>query len=439
MPRGSRSQRAKPTAARDTLARSSRRPVKAAAAVTAGALALAGCGGVAAQGSQGQATASAKCGKTIKIGAPLPFSGPLQEFGTNSYQGMQVAVNEINAAGGIKSVGGAKLTLLKADVSSFDTGQATSATTQLVSEGVVAMSGAWLSAQTVPVEGVAESSKVPLISQAWADALSANGNQYYFQPPAVSSKLGASGTADLVAAAKAAGVTFKRVTAIAPNDVANETQYKAAIKEFEAKGAKGQPPTFYTPGLTDVTPIVNIVKREHPDLILTGGSPADSVLIVKGLRSAGINTPIMSFGGGFGEQSFAQALGSSVNGILDVTTWNDDLKLDGVSQAASDYEKAYNAKFMPAEAGESWVAIEDVADAINQAKSCSSVKIAQALHSIDITSGPGSAMPPGGVSFTKQGTNPNAVPILVQWQGDVPRTIAPAKVATASFQKPAGS
>lgn len=429
---------------RSTLARrAGRRPAVGgrfgcALALTAGVAGLAGCGGVASSSGGSHAHASANCGKTIKIGAPLPFSGPLQEFGTNSYQGMETAVHEINSTGGIKAVDGAKLQLVKADVSSADTGQATSATTQLTSKGVVAMSGAWLSAQTVPVSAVAQASKVPIVSQAWADALSQNGNHYYFQPPAVSSLLGDAGVKDLLAAVKAKHVTFKRVTAIAPNDVANETQYKAAVKTFVAAGASAPAPTFYTAGLSDVSPIVNKIKAEKPDLILTGGSPADSVLIVKGLRNAGIDAPIMSYGGGFGEASFAKALGPSVNGILDVTTWNGDLKLDGVKQAQTDYDTAYHASFMPAEAGESWVAVEDIAAGIARAKSCAPTKVAGALHSIDISSGPGSAMPAGGVSFTKAGTNPHAVPILVQWQHGVPRTIAPTKLATASFQQPRG-
>lgn len=412
-----------------------------AALAAVSAFSVAGCsGGIANQGNGGStaaATTAASCGSTIKIGAALPFSGPLQEFGTNSYRGAQVAVDEINAAGGIKSLGGAKLTLVKGDVSSFDTGQATSATTQLIQQGVVALTGAWLSAQTTPVSAVAQSSKVPLVSQSWADALSANGNAYYFQPPARSSALGTQGVKLMIDAAKAAGITFHKAEVILPNDVANQTQGNALVKAFNKAGISTPAATFYTAGLTDATPIVSKVRADKPDLIVTGGSPADSILIVKALRSAGITTPLSSVGGGFAEASFARALGPAVNGIMDITVWNDDLPLAGVAAATKAYESDYKTTFFPVEAGETWVAVQDIAAGLEKAASCSPTALATALHSIDLTSGPGSAMPGGGVYFGTAGYNQKAEPILIQWQNNVPVTIGPAGLKQATF-KPAG-
>lgn len=408
------------------------------ALAAAGTVVLAGCGGgVATQNSSGggaSASGAQKCGSTIKIGAALPFSGPFQEFGMNSFNGAQVAVNEINASGGIKSLGGTKLQLVKGDVSSLDTGQATSATTQLIQQGVIALTGAWLSSQTVPVAAVAQSSQVPLISQSFADALSANGNQYYFQPVARSSQVGAGGVKLMIDAAKAAGLTYHKAVVILPNDVANQTQGNAAVTALNQAGVTTPQATFYGAGLNDATPIVSKVKQENPDLIITGGSPADSVLIVKALRGAGIQTPLSSFGGGIPEPSFAKALGDSVNGIMDVTVWNDDLKVQGVSAAVSEYKKLSGEPFMPFEAGDTWVAIRDVAAALEASKSCSPQALATALHALNETSGPASAVPGGGVKFAPGGYNENAKPILVQWQNGKPVTVAPDDLATSKLQ-----
>jgi branched-chain amino acid transport system substrate-binding protein len=408
--------------------------VIAGAAVVAGVtLVLAGCGGVANKPAASGASGSAECGSTISIGTPLPFSGALQEFATNSFQGAQTAVDEINAAGGIKSLGGAKLTLVKGDVG-LDAGQATSATTQLVEQGVVAMTGAWLSAQTVPVSAVAQSSKVPLVSQAWADALSSGGNQYYFQPPVRSSVLGGKGVGLILDAAKSAGISYHKVIAVAPNDVANQTQYTAAVRALNAAGVAGAAPSFYTSGLTDATPVVNQVKASGADLILIGGTPADSILLVKALRAAGITAPLASFGGGFAEGSFGKALGDDVNGIMDVTVWNNDLKLSGVAAAAKAYDKKYGTKFMPVEAGETWVAVHDIAAGLEKAASCDPVTLATTLHTEHFTSGQAAAIPgDGGVYFGDAGYNQNAIPVLIQWQNGVPKTIAPSKYATAKF------
>lgn len=404
-------------------------------AVSAG-LALAGCsGGIANKGSGASASGDQKCGSTVSIGAVLPFSGPLQEFGTNSFQGAQVAVDEINKAGGIHSLGGAKLALVKGDAGA-DPATTTSATTQLVNQKVAALTGAWLSTLTTTASAVAQSSQVPLLSQSWADALSSNGNQFYFQPPVRSSLLGAEGVADILSAAKTAGVTYHRVVAVAPNDVSNQTQYTAAVKALTEAGIQAAAPSFYTAGLTDATPIVNQVKAANPDLVMLGGTPADSILLVKALRSAGITAPLASIGGGFAEESFAKALGDNVNGIMDITVWNDDLKLDGVADASAAYEKKYGTTFMPVEAGETWVNIHDIAAAMEKAKSCKPTDIAAALRQLDVTSGPASAIPGGGVAFGPQGYNTKAIPILIQWQNGVPVTIAPNKLMVKKFIAP---
>ncbi|CAN5225235.1 amino acid ABC transporter substrate-binding protein [soil metagenome] len=407
------------------------------AIAAAGALALAGCsGGVASQGG-GSSNTSAAAGacSTLLIGAPFPFSGPFSEIATTGYQGTELAVDQINKAGGIKALGGAKLSLQKGDTSSLDTTQASSAATKLISDGAIALNGAWATTLTAPIAPVAERAQVPLLTQAWADTLSQQGYKYYFQPPAKSSQLGASGAQYVIDAAKAAGVSFATVAVVAPNDVANQTQYNGAAKTFADQGAKVPKPVFYQTGITDVTPIVNTISSEKPDLILTGGSPADATLIVKGLRAAGITVPMMSFGGAFSgtAPSFAKSLGDAVNGLTVVTNWNGDLPLDGVKEAATAYEAKYGTTYMPDLAGESWVNTYLIAAALEKAKSCKPADIATALRSLDEKSGPASAIPGDGVSFTDAGTNPNAVPILLQWQDGVPKTIWPSKYASAKF------
>ncbi|WP_417563030.1 ABC transporter substrate-binding protein [Microbacterium sp.] len=412
-----------------------RRNLTGAAVLTIGALALTACSGVA--GQTGDTTTNAAACATITIGAPLPLSGPYTAFGQTALNGTELAVKEVNAAGGIKSLGGAKLKLEQSDTSSADTTQAASATSKLISDGAVALLGAWSTVLTAAVAPVAERSEVPLITTAWGDPLSANGYKYYFQTSPKSSVFGGEGAQDVIAAAKAAGITFQNVLAIAPNDAANQAQYKAAVKTFTDAGANAPAPIFYAPPLTDVSAIVNTVVKAKPDLILTGGGPADATLIVKGLRDAGVTAPLMGFGGAFAgtDPTWPAGVGDGVNGIMVVTAWNDDIPLDGVSEAAKAYTKAYGTAYMPDHAGVSWVNTHLLADAIEKAASCDPADIAAALRSIDVTSGPGAAIPGGQVSFDATGINPHAVPLLLQWQGNVPVTIWPQDLATAKLVK----
>ena len=54
--------------------------------------------------------------ESIKIGVVMPLSGPNAQFGRNSLNGIQLALDDVNGAGGIKSLGGAKIELAVADV-----------------------------------------------------------------------------------------------------------------------------------------------------------------------------------------------------------------------------------------------------------------------------------------------------------------------------------
>lgn len=408
-----------------------RRATAVIAAAAAAALALAGCsGGIATQTKP--TGGSATCSSTVQIGAPLPLSGPLADFGNNSLNGAKIAADDINKAGGLTGLGGAKLKIVAGDTSSADAGTATSATSKLIGDGAVGLVGAWLSNLTTTVSTVAEQSQVPILTQSWADSLSQRGYKYYFQAPPKSSVIGKAATDYMVAAAKSAGVTFTKVAGVGPNDVANTTQINAAVNAFKASGAAADEPTFYQAGITDATPIITRIAAQNPDLILISGSPADASLIVKGLRAHGITTPIMGFGGAFVVPSFAKVMGPEVDGLLAVGAWNWDLPMDGVKNAAKEYEKAHG-EFMPMEAGESWNDVYLLAAAMEKAKSCEPAKIATALHSMTATSGPAASMPGGKVSFGEDGTNPSATPILTQWRNGKTVTVWPKQYATATI------
>lgn len=75
---------------------------------------------------------SAYAEDVVKIGMIQPLSGPNAVFGINSERGMQLAVDMINENGGIKSLGGAKLELIPADIPTPNT--AAQATSRLISK-----------------------------------------------------------------------------------------------------------------------------------------------------------------------------------------------------------------------------------------------------------------------------------------------------------------
>ena len=94
-------------------------------------------------------------------GALFPFSGALALLGQESYRGLELAVNEINAAGGIN---GEKIQIVKADA--VDPTQAVSETKRLISSNVIGVFGSYASGISYAASPVTELAGVPYSS--WA-------------------------------------------------------------------------------------------------------------------------------------------------------------------------------------------------------------------------------------------------------------------------------
>jgi branched-chain amino acid transport system substrate-binding protein len=143
------------------------------------ALALAGFGGPGAHAAE-----------DVKVGVLLPLSGSVAPIGQNNRRGHELAVDEINAAGGIKSLGGAKLVLVDGDTQG-NPNVGIQETEKLAGKGVVAIMGAYQSNVTFPTTQIAEKLQVPYIDPvAIADSITEGRNFKYtfkFSPKATSS------------------------------------------------------------------------------------------------------------------------------------------------------------------------------------------------------------------------------------------------------------
>ncbi len=94
--------------------------------------------------------------REVKVGVVLPLSGKLAETGADLKRGLEFAVEEINKAGGIKSLGGAKIVLVFGDSAGKPETGAAEAERLITEEKVVAMLGSYQSAVTKTVSEVCE-------------------------------------------------------------------------------------------------------------------------------------------------------------------------------------------------------------------------------------------------------------------------------------------
>ena len=388
------------------------------------ALALAGCGGGATEGGQGE---------EIKIGLPHPLTGVWAEGGQNSVNGALLAIEDINAGGGVEALEGAQLAGVEADTSSADPGQAASVTRRLAQQdGVSALIGSYVSALSLTASTEAEQAGIPILTQAFTDELTTRGYQYLFQLPPASSEIGASTVPYVRDAFAAADFPLQRVAVVSSNDAALQAQAEGTVATAEAEGLDVVATEFYPIDLTDASVLAQQVVRADPDLVFLGGPTQAAILVVQTLRSVGYDGPVVGLGGGgILNKGFAEALGDDVNGVLSMAAWNWDMPYEGVDDVNQRFMERFDEPFMSQEAGESYTAVWILKEAMESAGSSEPADIAEALRELSLTSGPGSYMPGGEVGFDETGLNPDTFPIMIQWQDGVPKGVWPEDVQAA--------
>ena len=122
-----------------------------------------------------------RAAETVNIGGLYPVTGSMAQIGQGCVNAAKLAVQMVNDAGGIKSLGGAKLNLIVSDVQS-DTTVTRTETDRLISGyKLSAIHGCFASALTLIASEVAERAKVPLLTGSSTDQLNKD-RHYTFTP-----------------------------------------------------------------------------------------------------------------------------------------------------------------------------------------------------------------------------------------------------------------
>jgi branched-chain amino acid transport system substrate-binding protein len=368
----------------------------------------------------------------IPIALVYPTSGVWKTQGENSLRGAQLAIEDINAAGGI--LGGRKLVARVADAGN-DPQTAASAARQLLQRNkVAALLGAYLSSYTLTVSTVAERAGVADVTQSFSDELITRGYKYTFKTTPTAKAFSTSVFDYLVQMYHAAGMKPPTAAILASDDASGQQQYAAAVEAAPKANIKVVLQVQYPANITDTSALVNRIVAAKPEILLLNGPDLAEIQIVKAVRSRGIDVPIVGLGGaGVTTQAFVDALGSSTDGVLATVPYNGDLGAK-TADIAQRYMAKYGGTFMPAESGTAYVGAWLVARAIDKAGTADSKKVAEALRQLDVTDGPAELYPGGRISFNDNGLNEQAYPLMIQYQGGKPVTVWPQKDAKAKPQ-----
>lgn len=257
---------------------------------------LAGCnaseeGSPASSGSTGGESTE----EVIRIGANLELSGQVASYGSSIGQGADLAIKEINDAGGID---GKKIELVKVDNKS-ENSEATSAAIKLATQDkVVAMIAPATSGNVLATAQIANSNKVPTVTASGtAPNVTENAdgsiNDYVFRTCFIDPFQG------IVAANFATEeLGAKNVAIYADNSSDYAKGLAASFKaQIEKNGGKVVAEEFYIAKDVDFKSTLTNLKSKNPEFVFIPGYYEEVGLIVKQARELGIEVPLMGADG----------------------------------------------------------------------------------------------------------------------------------------------
>src|SRR5499427_8225999 len=386
--------------------------------------------------------------KTFKIGAIHPVTGALAEPGQACRLGAQMAVDAINAAGGIKGKGGIKLELLLGDTQTKPENGRVEAE-RVVTQGAQMLLGSFDSGSTNAMVSVAQQRRVPfLIDIAAADPITANvaasvksGQQkvqYVYRNFPTGSSFGRKAVQYFIDIFKEANVSPKRLVLMYCNDLFGQNQargfqaaHKAANPSWEIVESIPwpEPPS-------DLSTEVSKAKAAKPDVIAPITRPASALLLFPEIRKQRVEMMGVVGPGspGLYEAGQLAALKEDLEYVLTSVPWA-NFKNPKTNAVGDDYRRRSGGRTFDTNSGYSYDAVFVIADVLERATKLDDPDaIVDAIQKTTYTAG---LMQYGGpIHFNETGDNPNAIPTMIQVRKAKPVAVWPKEAALQKFVFP---
>lgn len=395
---------------------------------------VAGIAGILALGLTG---AGAQTPSTVNIGLIGPFTGPWAEHGKLMRIGAEMAVEEINNSGGIKSLGGAKLNLVVADTGP-NVESATNSAQRLLSSGNMAgFMCCFLSSFSLAASEIGERQQVPMLTFSYADILVGRGYKYTFRDSSGADYQVKAGITLLKKQAESAGRKLQSAALVGDNTAATVAYWKSLLEVLPRNNVKIVVNRVWTPPLTDAIPVALAIRDANPDVVFLGATTFDdSVGIVRALNATGVKKLMLGNGAQYLTPQFLDALSpQQVEGLM--TTQGTGITKDPYAAA---FLKRFQARTKIRWTGhdttsvysETWI----LKEALELAKSADPKKVRDALAALQISAPPPTAFNGVAIKYDAAGQNLAAPTFILQWQGGMPVMVAPAEFAVAPLKMP---
>ncbi len=355
------------------------------------AVALAACGKKEEPAKKEAAKAAAPAQTVIKIGHVAPLTGGIAHLGKDNENGARMAIDEINAAGGIKAGDATYKFELAAEDDKADPKEGTIAAQKIVDSGAVAVVGHLNSGTSIPASKIYSDVSMTQISpSATNPKLTDQGFKTTFRVVANDNQQGA-----VLANYAANEMKAKTIAIIDDRTAYGQGLADVVEKVAKEKGVKVVAREFTNDKATDFNAILTKIRATKPDVVMYGGMDATAAPMAKQMKQLGIKAPMLA-GDGVCSPEFIKLAGDA-SGVLTCS-----MAGEAVEKLAKgeDFKTRYKTKFnqdVQVYSPYSYDAVYVIADAIKRAGKADRASITAAMPA---TNYPGLT---GTIAFDEKG------------------------------------
>ncbi len=243
----------------------------------------------------------------IKVGVAGPMSGQYSWFGEQMERGAELAVEDLNAAGGVL---GQVVELIVGD-DACDPEQAVAVANQFIAEGVTFVAGHWCSSSSIPAAKVYEKAGILMITPASTNPkLTDEGGPNVFRQSGRDDKQG-------IVAGNYLAENWgdKRIAFLHDGTTYGKDLADATKKQMNKRGVTEAMYEAITPGQEDYFEIVSKMKDEDIDVFYLGGYSTEAALMIRQARDLDYGVQLVS-GDALTSEEFGMVAGGAAEGTL---------------------------------------------------------------------------------------------------------------------------
>jgi len=362
----------------------------------------------------------------LKFSIPLPLTGTNAKFGEIEKNSYEIALEEINAKGGIKG----KKVLLE-----FEDSQAKPDVSRSITEKIIDVKkqpvifGEYSSSCSKAVAAVAEERKIPyLVVTGATDDITQQNYKYVFRMNPTNTYYATQLMSFLKEVVKPASIAILYESSDFGTSGAEDM-----VKHAEKSGLKVLLKEQYEKGAVDFKPILSKVKASRPDVIYMVSYVMDASLLIKQIKELRIDAKLFAGGAaGFAIPEFIQSAKDASEYVVTATVWSPQVPYPGAKEFAEKYRKLY--KDYPSYHGaEAYSALYIIKDVLTRANSMAPDDIRAAMRATNMMTAFGPIKFEDKEGYTNQNFIDSLVMQVINGQHE---TIWPQKYASKKYLYP---